>query len=172
MPGKDLWTRWIEAKSQTPLLGNEIINERKEYPAHYLSAKDVMRFLSSDSPWELFQEPDPRANQFDYPTSAINKSPAPWNSDMPEVAMLNQGVGEQSPWAPLYPVQQLGPGAAQGVYEHEYGHYKDPRPNPYKANSFPNHGFTTFGGLSGGLLQREFPAMVAEENYWHNNERR
>ena len=31
--------------------------------------------------------------------------------------------------------------------------------------SFPNHGFTTYQGLSGGLLQSEFPALVAEERY-------
>lgn len=168
---KDIWNRWLESRAQPPLEGNEIYNERSEYPAHYMSEKDMLRWMSAETPMDLFKEPDPRAyGAFDYPTSGINKKPFPW-SDQPEVAIMNQGVGEKEPWAPLYPVQDLGGDvlpAAQGVYEHEYGHFKDPRQNPYKMWSFPNHGYTTFGGLSGGLLQREFPGMVAEEKFWNN----
>ena len=54
---------------------------------------------------------------------------------------------------------------AQSVYEHELAHSNDLRSNPEKMWSFPNHGFTTFGGLTGRILQREFPAMLAEDKY-------
>ncbi len=163
---KDLWYRWLESRAQPPIEGNEIYNEDSEYPAYYLSEKDMMRWLTSFSPSELLKEPDPRGYfSGEYATSGFNKRPMPYDT-FPDVAVMNQGLGEQAPWASLYPVQQLGPNAAQGVYAHELGHFRDMRPNPYKMWSFPNHGFMTWSGLSGGLLQREFPAMVAEEDFW------
>ena len=155
-----LFILWLNSRKN---LGNQV-GASPDYPAYGMSSSDAMKWMTAESPLDLYKDTmDPRAYLgFNYPTSALNVKSAPWSRfQKPEIAAFI--TEEDDPRAPFYTSR---PERRGGIYAHELGHFQDTRPNPYKAWSFPNHGFTTYGGLSGGLLQREFPGMVAEEKYW------
>jgi len=132
-------------------------------PAYSVSPKNITAYVNASSPWDLWRKPDDSPFYMDYPTSAVNISP-PWHERKPKNKAIMFSSGEDIKRG-LY---QAEPRDMQGIYEHEAAHWTDPRINPYRMWSFPNHGLTTYGGLSGGLLQREFPAMVAEERYYNS----
>lgn len=155
---------WLESKSEKPQ-GSPDIQEYPDTPAYYLTPEQMMAYMNAFSPGDLWMNPNTNPGLMDYPTTAMNYR-APWYS--PEAAKnlpsaMFTTKEDFLRW--LIPYWMNSQQEAQGVYEHEVAHARDPRTDPYQAWSFPNKGFTTYGGLSGGLLQREFPAMVAEERF-------
>jgi len=164
------YKNWLRLHSNKPE-GSPEIKEYEERPAYYLSPEDIAAYVNAVSPYELFTNPDVMPFRMDYPTTAINYN-APWylpereknvTALFPNKASMKYGL--TTDWMDML----QDPLLAQAVYEHEVGHQKDPRTNPYKMWSFPNKGLLTWQGLFGELLQREFPAMVAEENFRDRN---
>jgi hypothetical protein len=47
----------------------------------------------------------------------------------------------------------------------------DPRLLPMRMWSYPNKGYLTKEGLRGRILQRELPAMLAEDKFWDKTRR-
>ena len=153
------WQQWLDSLDQKT-------GSVKEYPgskARWLKPKDIDKYAGSLTPEELYmKDKSPIPLMHSYPTTAVNISEPPWLDQEKNATALF--AAEADPRRDMHMGWQDNDNA-QGVYEHEVAHERDPRRDKYKMWSFPNHGFTTYNGFSGGLLQREFPAMVAEEKF-------
>jgi hypothetical protein len=156
------YKNWLESKNEKPK-GSPDVKTEKGYPAYFLSPEDIASYINSIDVWDLFTKPNTQPFYLDYPTTAINVRNRE-NKDK-EVTTLFPNKSSVAKYGINTNWLNNLLENAMGVYKHEVGHAKDLRINPEKMWSFLNHGFTTYGGLSGGLLQREFPAMVAEEDY-------
>jgi len=169
----NLWNIWQQAREQNPPEGFSPVKNREGAPPNYfLTPEDMMTLINALTPNNLYTNPDTsrKEGMFNYPTSAMNISNYS-NMGVPNT-IIQASQDPQSQLSYLqtarkykFPIYKQGP---QAIYEHEIGHYQDPRLNNYRMGSTPNYGWTTFGGLSGGLLQRELPAMTAEERYWES----
>jgi hypothetical protein len=157
-----LFLRWLEENSVSR---DSKINQYEGTPAYFLKPEQIAQYVNAFSPYDLYMKPNSMSFPMDYPTTAININ-APWGESQDKNAILfptdsSLKYGLNTQWQDV-------PGMGQEVYEHEVGHAKDLRTNSYKMWSFPNHGLTTWQGLVGGLLQREFPSMVREDKYRDN----
>lgn len=163
-----LFDLWLKSQKKAP------VEQYEDYPAYSMPSEEIMKYMKAieyGNPMPLFEESEgrPILGNWDYPTKAVNIKPTlPLKyregvAGVPETMMFSEDM--MMPY--LMGNKDTTPEEMQGIYEHEYGHYKDQRPDPYKMWSFPNKGLITWQGLSGGLLQREFPAMVAEEAFWN-----
>jgi hypothetical protein len=157
---------WLKGQNNKPKNSPNIKTE-KNNPAYYLSPEDIAAYVNSFSPYDLYMKPDYTPFGMDYPTTAVNiQEPAGYSQEKNVTALF--------PNSPSYMKYGLNTNwmnsqdEAQGVYVHELAHQKDTRRDPEKMYSFPNHGFQTYQGLNGAILQREFPALVAEERFWDN----
>jgi len=171
MTNKELYKLWLKIHSNKPI-NSPNIKEYADYPAYYLSPEEIVSYINAKSPFELFINPDITPFSMDYPTTAINvKAPfyLPQEKEKNVTALFptssSMKYGLTTDW-----MDELDKLFAQAVYEHEVAHARDIRINPYKMWSFPNKGLLTWQGLFGGLLQREFPALVAEEQFRFKNE--
>jgi len=152
------WQQWLDSVDQKT-------SSVKEYPgskARWLDPKDMETYANALTPEELYMNPPTLPLTHNYPTTATNIGMPPWLDQEKNATALF--ASKADPRRDMHMGWQQ-PGEAQGVYEHEVAHERDPRRDKYKMWSFPNHGLTTYNGLSGGLLQREFPAMIAEEKF-------
>jgi len=149
---------WLKAKDKK----TGSVKEYPGSPAYWLDPEDIEAYANALTPEELYMNPSTLPLTHDYPTTAVNLRQPPWLDQNKNVTAMF--AAKNDPRRDMNMGWQR-PGEAQGVYEHEIAHERDPRRNPYKMWSFPNHGFTTYNGLSGGVLQREFPAMIAEEKF-------
>lgn len=135
-------------------------------PNGTLSPEDITDFVNKRAdPWELFQQ---RTNKIpvvsDYETPGIN-------ADFSKTKDGNQYIlpsNNESSLMGLLNFLSMSPKDRAGFFVHENAHVNDPRLNKSKMWSSPNAGYITQGGLSGGVLQRERPAIQAENN-WRNS---
>lgn len=187
---QDLWTIWLKSMQQ-PMPSE--FNQLKDYntlpykpPAYLLKPEDIMKFMNAQSVWDLYKKPDSQNwGGFDYPTTAVNYSANPLQDSASFNAYASGkpiDVIMESVKDPVNPFYIIGNMLSlinerkdltesqkryipQGVLEHELAHANDPRLNPYEMWSYPNHGYTTRGRLTGGILQREMPAQKQEEMF-------
>ena len=135
-------------------------------PAYSISPKDIVAFLNAIDIWDLFMKPNYNPIPMDYPTSALTNMPTRFGPSSegrkPSTILFSNA---EDLLRGLYPAP---PQELQGIYEHEVAHVQDPRINPYKLGTYPNYGYTTFGGLSQDLLMREAPGMIAENKYYNS----
>ena len=172
LKSENLWNIILDSLMKAgPASQKPVVNTPGVPPNRFMAPTDMNAVLNAFSPQDLALHPDTTPPEGIPSTVAFNAR----NYDgvgVPDVIL--QAIG-QSPGikgkfhsmedtAQDYP-EELRPYAAQDIYEHEAGHDMDPRIDPSKAWSFPNHGYTTYSGLSGGQLQSEFPAMVAEGEF-------
>ena len=158
----DLWNEYVESNK---------LKKKKGDMMPSFSPEVITALLNAYSPYDLYNKPSTVPPWTSYPTSAVNIDNQ--RGGPIGIPMLNASVGEDpkrqlSPFYNISQVQKNYPpdvNAENAVAVHENAHGQDPRLNPYAPWSFPNHGLMTYGGLSGGLLQREFPAMVAEDRW-------
>lgn len=175
---------YIDESALSRLILSSIVNKKRQLsydniPQQWIDARtdnggmmspeDMMRFVNSQAdPIALYKKGESAGAPIgmDYPTVAFNYSPNK-HRDKQYVMVSNADSIKYN----LKDAKKMSPEEVEGVRVHEDAHGADPRMNPEKANSFPNHGFTTYAGLSGNVLQREFPAILAEEAYWRDLQR-
>ena len=170
----DLWKTWLEAREQNPPEGIAPLREHKGYTKPYfLMPEDMMKVLNAFSPYDLYNNPDTTPPLIDYSTSAFNIKNLPGGLGI-ENAILLASQNPKSQLSPIHSVseeqklgyadipQELLKYVAQGIYEHEYGHEKDPRLLPQGKN----YGFLIRYGLPGNIAGRETPAIRQEDMFW------
>lgn len=168
---KALFDDWLNAREQNAPEGIKPIQQRKGAPKGYFLKPDDMQALANAySPYDLYTKPDNSPIYMDYPTSALNihnqdglgvRNAILLNAEEPKkltnlISVLQSSRDNYS--------KEEQPYAAQGIYEHEVGHYLDPRLKQYDENR--NDGYTTRWGLPGDLGSRETPGVIAEDKYW------
>ena len=157
----DLIQTWLDMHDQGSPSGFAPIKKHNNSPpVNYLKPEDIAVAMNAKSPYDLYLRPDSSPPWSDYPTSAVNIS----NKDgvgLPNNILMASGKSGKE----LLPFKSMVESAAfdypdipadykkfipQGIYEHEYGHYQDPRLNPNAQ----------------GIKSREAPAMRAEDKFW------
>ena len=170
---------WIEDRKQNPPAGLEGIKTHEDSPpATFLKPEDIMAALNAFDAYDLIRKPDSSPRSLDYATSALNID----NRDGVGIPK-NILMASQPPQGQLSPMMSVKDSAdmnysdipeeyrkfvPQGIYEHEYAHYKDPRLNPMAKN----YGYLLRQALQGNIASREIPAMRAEDRYWDRTVKR
>lgn len=171
----DLWKIWLLNRQQQTPEGYEQIrqyNNQNIPRAYWLQPENMAAVLNAYSPYDLFMKPDyTTAMDLGYPTPAFNINNK-FGVGIPSLIAL----ASQLPQNKLSQItnfdtirknyndipQALQKYIPQGVYEHEVGHYLDPRLVP----SANNYGYISRMGLPGGIASREEPAMQKENRFW------
>lgn len=167
---KDLFDDWLQARQKEMPDGLKPIQPRAGAPEpSLLNIADTQSFENSFSPYDLYLNPDKHPAKSDYPSPA-------YEIDSRDTVGLGPGKGIvlnteepnnltnlisilQSSREDYTPEQQ--PYGAQGIYEHEVGHFLDPR-----LRITQNHGYLEKYGMSGDIASREEPAFSEEDAYW------
>ena len=172
----DLWQLWLESKKQSPPKDYYDVKDKENAPKNYfLKPEEMYALLNSYSPYDLYNKPNIYPEQdIGYPTSAMNIFRRSDELGVPN-AIVQASQDPQNKISQLHSIKPIDysnvpeyaqPFGTQAIYEHEVGHYQDPRLNPYKPYSYPNMGYIARYGLDQPTLMREAPAMVAEEDFW------
>lgn len=173
----DWWQSWLEGQAQQPPMSSKqmlpFVPPRgpNEVPSYYLKPEDIQRYAQAWNPSELFREGKAHwamQEPTNYPTMAYNMENANlFASEKGDPRFtLGSTLKDQVPSYNDIP-QNKKKYIAQAVQAHEQRHATDPRWNTAKMWSTPNEGYMTKDRLSGPLLQREFPAMRAEDRFWY-----
>src|SRR3990167_1540463 len=176
MKYEDLWNTWLSSHEQSTPKGISSVKNHLGTPKNYfLTPEDMITLINALSPYDLYMKQDKRPIPLDYPTNAFNISNKPNDLGITD-AIVQASRDPKDAKLGMYgtptaarldiPVdkQKLGyPRFAQGVYEHEVGHYLDPRMFPYK-----NKGKLIKYGMPQGtpIMTRELPAIEQERRYW------
>jgi len=176
---------WIEANSEPA----KNVKTRPGLPAREMTPENINALLNAGAdPFQLYARPSKAPARADYGTSAAI-------IDYPQqMALFAKGSPKNSltPFSeknlelpPGYLPEELKELLPQGVYEHEYGHFKDIRANPEKGSPYPYITNPKFKkdvnrlakemqnelGISGEraeqLARRELPAIIEEERFWN-----
>lgn len=168
---KDLFNQWLESHEQAAPQGMEPIRQRDGAPkGYFLKPDDMQALANANSPFDLYTRPDQTPILMDYPTSALNihnqdglgvDKAIVLNSEEPKkltnlISVLQSSKDNYQ--------QEEQPYAAQGIYEHEVGHFLDPRLKQYDPNR--NDGYIKRWGLEGDIGSRETPGIREEDRYW------
>lgn len=172
----DLWDIWLSLHEESTPKGMFPVKQHLGAPKNYfLTPEDMTILIRAMSPYDLYMKPDERPIPLDYPTNAFNISNLPTDLGIPNTivqasrdpkdAKLGMYGTPTAAWLDI-PLnkQRLGyPRFAQGVYEHEVGHYLDPRMFPLK-----NKGNLIKYGIPQGtaIMTREAPAIEQERRFW------
>ena len=162
---------WIFANSQKAPQGFESIRQSNGIPGVFMKPENMMNYLNAYSPFDLYQKPSTFPTPIDYETSAFNYS-NPFNNTMQNAIFL----ASQNPVNRFLPIHGVNNETSnysdiqsnlhkyipQGIYEHEVGHFLDPRLLPQKNN----YGYMTRYGLRGNIGGRERPGIEAENKFW------
>ena len=164
---------WLEEKSQPAPRGFAKVKNDPESPGNsFLTPEDMMAILNAVSPYDLYQNPDSSPKMLDYPTSAFNINNRIGKMGISQ-AIVQASRASKRPLSNVLSTadsalmnytEEDRPYAAQGIYEHEKAHFKDPRLNPM-AN---NRGWLMYAGLPGNIAAREVPAMRSEDRFFEN----
>lgn len=170
---KSNWADWLQANAQPTPRYFKPIKERMGYSATFLKPEQVTAFINAMSAMDAQGKPDYTPISMDYPTIGFNYKDFTNQGKEPFTVLASEpswkyNLKSWSDIAKQYPKNYPRQYAPQAVYEHELAHYLDPRFNSEKMWSYPNRGYLTRSGLSGGTLQREMPAMMAEDEFWYN----
>ena len=175
---EEQYRTWLESRRQPKPKYMKSIKERDDYRAYYLKPEDMTAFLNATTPYDLYKNPNYTPIQADYPSVGFNikdKFGLP-RSDKEKFTVLSTEDAPYYGLKSMYSVAKEHPEelprqyTPQAVYEHEFGHYQDPRLDPEALWSFPNKGFLRLEGRETAtpLWQREFPAQLTEDRYWRN----
>lgn len=172
MDYNNLWDVWLEAMRKAPPKDFSEVKNREGAPKNYfLTPEDMTALLNAYSPYDLYNKPNTTPQALGYPTSAFNISNYPGDVGINN-AIVQASQDPKSLLTDIYSIkpedynnvpEMYYPFGTQGIYEHELGHYFDPRLNKYI-----NRGYLAKQGSYQGtpITARESPAQRSEGRYW------
>lgn len=173
----DLWKYWLEAHSQRePSWFSNLVSlsNKQNLPRPYLlKPRDMAAYANAFTPFDLYTRPNSTPMQTNPTTAVITDNPYGKIGAPGGTIMFSS---ETDPWQGLKKLKDYAQGnyndipaelkdlIPRAVYEHELGHYYDPRISPESYNK----GYITKHGLPGEVANAEEPAMKAEDRFWRN----
>jgi len=163
---------WLEANQKQ---GYAPIVQDENYPAYFLSPEDINAFLHSGEQgnWlDLFLRPSQSPYRMDYDTVAVNPDDiaALFAAGNPRssLSMIGQSYGHDYRDIP----SQFHNLIPQAVYQHELGHFYDPRLNrgsrPYLSKIDRERYKNLKKTMDEKIFNREIPAIKSEDAFWES----
>ena len=165
---KALYENWLESNEVGQPKGTAAIRPRTGAPRpHFLPPDKMQQAINSFDPYDLYQRPDTTPGGAPYAANAYFLSNQ-GGVGMGDKILMASGEGNRVPINAFdEPIagnlkSRYGPAS---VYEHEVGHFDDPRLRSSRPGSYENRGYTKRFGLETPMLMSEAPAMVAEDRF-------
>jgi len=168
---ENLWEAWLESHAQSAPEGFVPIRSREGYQPTFLQPEKAIALINALTPRDLYTNPQYVPFPMDYPAPGFDiKRRGSTQLGIPQALVfstepsIKYGLKSMEQMRPEYSdiPSELHRFIPQGIYEHELGHYLDPRllPETY------NQGYITRFGLPGNIASRELPALRAESKFW------